>query len=146
MEVGSTVAARPTSTIRSSWLASGILFVAAGLAFASAALSWLELLPRPVFSADHRSIAVVVGLVLLVLAVRAAMARGPAWAFVLGATSCLALGAFAIYDQATGNRRNYAAFVEYIRHTPVARLQSPNVIARWSMSTTNRFATGLACI
>src|SRR5262249_7848019 len=108
MQVARTAANR-AAVDRSRCVVPGLLLTGSVLAFTSAALPWFEL--RPGFSADHRWLSVIVGVLLLVLAIRAASRTIPSWVVVVGAMSCVALGAFAIYDMATGHDRTFDSLV-----------------------------------
>jgi hypothetical protein len=110
--------------------------VSSAFAFASAALPWFELRPRPAFSADHRLFAAAVGIGLLILGIWVVAGRAPTWAFAVGAASCLALGGFAIYDMVTGHNRTFDALVTYIgQHIRLAEPEAPGIMARRLLAT-----------
>jgi hypothetical protein len=76
------------------------------------------------------------GIVLLIVAIKAASGRVPAWAFAIGAAGCLAFGGFAIYDALTGHNRTFDAFVADIaRQMGPADLEAPGITARRLLAT-----------
>jgi hypothetical protein len=118
----------PTRRGRAGRLEAAAFIVAGVAAYGSAVFPWVTIRyggGRIVASADHRSVGVVVGSLMVFLAIDV-LARYPLQLrthLLLAAASAATLGTFAVYDAATGHARTTRQFTDFVRAQLLSRLQ-----------------------